>query len=192
MSFKELVKKNRSYRGFDESVVVTKEQLLEMVDCARFAPFSQNFQSFKYFLSCDPETNGIIQPLTAWARWLMPIELPRKGHMPTAFIILCYDSDIGPGPERFTKDVGICAQTILLSATEMGLGGCMIGNFSPEKMKAALKLADNLTPMLVIAIGKPDETVVMTEVKGDIKYYRDENDVHYVPKRSLEDLVINK
>ena len=47
--------------------------------------------------------------------------------------------------------------------------------------------------MLIVALGKPDEKVVITDVPkdGDIGYYRDEDDVHYVPKRRLEDIVLN-
>ena len=191
---KDLVRKNRSYRGFDESVKITRGQLEEIVDCARLTPFSQNFQSFKYYLSCDDETNAKIQPLTAWARWLQPMELPHKGHYPTAFIVICYDTDIGTGAQRFMKDVGIVAQTMLLAAVEMELGGIMIGNFSPEKISQALSLPENMQPVLVIALGKPDEAIVITDLPdgGDIQYYRDENDVHYVPKRSLSELIINK
>ena len=86
------------------------------------------------------------------------------------------------------------AQTMLLAATEMGLGGCMISNYDAGQVREALELPEHLMPVLIVAIGKPDETIVLTDVKedGDINYYRDENDVHYVPKRSLEDLIINK
>ena len=86
------------------------------------------------------------------------------------------------------------AQTMLLAATEMGLGGCMIGNYDAGQVREALEMPEHLMPVLIVAIGKPDETIVLTDVKedGDINYYRDENDVHYVPKRSLEDLIINK
>ena len=88
--------------------------------------------------------------------------------------------------------MGICAQTILLRATEMGLGGCMIGNFNPEKVRETLELEERFRPVLIIALGKPDETVVLTELKPgeSYNYYRDENDVHYVPKRPLEELII--
>ena len=68
----------------------------------------------------------------------------------------------------------------------------MIGNFSPEKVAAALALPANLTPVLIVAFGKPDETVVLTEVSpgAPLNYYRDDADIHYVPKRRLEDVVI--
>lgn len=191
---KDLVAKNRSYRGYDESVKITREQLLDIVDAARLTPFSQNFQSFKYYLSCDAETNAKIQPLTGWARWLQPMVLPHPGKCPTAFVVICYDKTIGPGAQRFSKDIGIVAQTMLLRAVEMDLGGIMIGNFSPEKVSEALALDENLQPVLIVAFGKPDEQVVLTDLgeDGSINYYRDENDVHYVPKRKLEDLIINR
>lgn len=194
MTFKELLKQNRSYRGFDESVPVTREQMEDMVDCTRYAPFSQNFQSFQYDLVCGKEECAAFQPCTHWARDLPQLTLPHPGHCPTGFIVLCYDTNIGPGIERFWKDVGICAHTILLRATEMGLGGCMIGNFSPAEVSTVRGLPPHLKPVLVIALGKPDEKIVLTELHpGESHhYYRDENDVHYVPKRPLADLIVKK
>lgn len=191
---KDLLKQNRSFRSYDESVRVTKEQLTDMIDCTRYAPFSQNYQAFKYYLVHTPEQCARLQPCTHWAKALPQKTLPPKGHCPTAFIVLCYDAAIGSNMQQFWKDVGICAHTILLRASEMGLGGCMIGNFSPAEVIHVLELPHGLTPLLVIAIGKPDETVVLTDLEegGDHRYYRDENDVHYVPKRRLEDLILNE
>jgi nitroreductase len=194
MDFVEFNKRNRSYRNYDESYVITRNQLEELITLTRFCPSSVNMQPFKYYLSSDKSTNNLIQHLTNWDRALQPMELPRKGHCPTGFIVICYDSEIGPGIERFWKDTGIVAQTILLGAVNMGLGGCMIGNFSPEKISEALMLSNHLKPVLLIALGKPDEKIVLTDAKEgeDINYYRDENDTHYVPKRTLNELIIKK
>jgi Nitroreductase len=191
---KDLLKQNRSYRGYDESVRLTREMLTDMIDCVRYAPFSQNFQAFKYYLAWTKEDCDKLQPCTHWARNLPELTLPHPGHCPTGFIVLCYDTRIGPGVQRFWKDVGICAHTILLRAAEMGLGGCMIGNFRPDEVSAAIGLDPVYQPLLVIALGKPDETVVITDLEegGDHRYYRDENDVHYVPKRKTEDLILNE
>ncbi|MCD7834933.1 MAG: nitroreductase family protein [Lachnospiraceae bacterium] len=193
MNLKDLVKANRSYRGYDESRRVTREELLEMIDCARLTASSVNQQPLRYYLAYEKEETDRIQPLTKWARGLPQMELPHPGMCPTAFIVICQDIRVFESQTRFSRDVGIVAQTILLAATEMGLGGCMIGNFSPAKISEALQLPAYLAPLLVVAIGKPAETVVMTEIGPDepTNYYRDENDVHYVPKRRLEDLVIN-
>lgn len=190
--FKDLVKRNRSYRGYDESRKITREELLALVDCARYAPSSVNRQPFQYYLACEPDQLAAIQPLTGWARALPEKGLPYPGHRPTAFIVICQNTDWEKDLSRFQKDVGIVAQTMLLAAVETGLGGIMIGNFSPEKIAAALSLPDHLVPLLIVAFGKPDETVVLTEaLPGEnLNYYRDENDVHYVPKRRLQDVVV--
>ena len=190
--FKDLVKQNRSYRGYDESRKITREELAEFVDCARFAPSSVNRQPFRYYLACEQAQLETIQPLTGWARALPEKHLPYPGKRPTAFIVICQDTDWEPDLNRFRTDVGIVAQTMLLAATEAGLGGIMIGNFSPAKLSAALALPDHLVPLLIVAFGKPDETIVLTEAAPgeSLNYYRDENDVHYVPKRRLEDVLL--
>lgn len=191
--FRDLVKANRSYRGFDESRDVSREELLEMVDCARLAASSVNQQPLRYYLAWEKEEVAKIQRMTKWARGLPQMELPHKGMCPTAFIVICQDTDIWESLARFQKDVGIVAQTILLAATEMGLGGCMIGNFNAGEVKENLELAENLAPLLIVAIGKPAEKIVLTEIgpEESTAYYRDEDDVHYVPKRRLNDILIN-
>ena len=189
---KELVKQSRSYRGYDESRKITREELAELVDCARFAPSSVNMQPFRYYLACEKEQLETIQPLTGWARALPEKRLPYPGHRPTAFIVICQETEWQDNLNRFLKDVGIVAQTMLLAAAEKGLGGIMIGNFSPEKISAALELPAHLVPLLIVAFGKPDEEIRIVEVTDDrTNYYRDENDVHYVPKRSLQDELLN-
>lgn len=192
MNFKELVKKNRSYRGFDHTRKVTEEELKEMADCARLAASSVNIQPLKYVLVCDEEETAKVQAVTRWARNLPEITLPHPGKEPTAFIVICQDLEIHDNKQRFVRDVGIAAQTILLAAVSMGLGGCMIGNYNREQLIDVLHLRANLEPMLVVAIGKPDEEIVLTEVGDDgrTEYYRDEKDVHYVPKRALQDVIL--
>jgi nitroreductase len=194
MDFLELNKKNRSYRNYDETVAVTWEQLESLVELTRYCPSSVNMQPFKYFISHTAETNAKIQPLTKWARALQPAEIPKPGHYPTAFIVICYDETVGPGVDRFWKDVGIVAQTIVLGASAMDLGGCLIGNFSPAQISSALDLPQHLRPVLIVAIGKPEETIIVLDAKEgeNLSYYRDENDAHYVPKRKLEELLINR
>lgn len=190
---KDIVKYSRSYRGYDETYRFTKEELMDFVDCARYAPSSVNAQPFRYYISWEKEEVDIIQGLTKWARALPDMQLPHKGKCPTAFVIICQDTNLSDAMNRYHRDVGIVAQTMLLAAAEKGLGGCMIGNFGAQSVKETLKLPENLQPMLIVAFGKPDEKIVLTEIEEgeSIKYYRDENDVHYVPKRKLQDIVVS-
>ena len=189
---KDLVKKSRSYRGYDESRKISKEELMELVDCARFAPSSVNRQPFQYLLAYEQSDLDRIQPLTGWARALPQMKLPHPGKCPTAFIVICQNTDWDADLNRYLRDVGIVAQTMLLAAAEKDLGGIMIGNFSPKKLAEAIDLPENIVPMLIVAFGKPDEKIVLTEVEAweSLKYYRDEQDTHYVPKRKLNDIIL--
>ena len=191
---KDLIIKNRSYRGYDSGRKVTREELEDMVDCARLSASSVNRQPIKYYLAWEQEEVDRIQALTKWARGLPELTLPHPGKNPAAFIVICQDMLLGDSKARFQKDVGIAAQSILLRAVEMGLGGCMIGNFSPAAIKETLELSPNLEPVLIVAVGKPDEKIVLTEAApGDsVDYYRDDEDVHYVPKRRLQDVVLSR
>ena len=188
----DLVKKNRSYRGYNHDRKLTKEELLSFVSCARLTASSINIQPLKYYLAWEDKEVSQIQTMTAWARALPDLKLPHPGMEPTGFIIICHDTGIAPNPARFHKDVGIVAQTMLLAAVEQGLGGCMIGNFSPSAVPETLHLKESLVPQLIVAFGEPAEEIELVDIDEgeDTNYYRDAQDVHYVPKRKLEDLVI--
>ncbi len=190
---KDLLLKNRSYRGYTRRPM-TREELTEFVDCARLCPSSVNAQPLRYYLVWEPEELAKVQPLTRWAKGLPQITLPHPGMEPTGFIIICQDLTLDPSLARYQRDVGIVAQTMLLAAAERGLGGCMIGSFLAGELQQALNLPDTIAPMLVVAFGEPAETVVLTQVgpDGSTRYYRDAQDVHYVPKRALEDLILPK
>lgn len=187
---KDLVIKNRSYRSYAQSPRVEREHLLALAELARFTPSSQNKQALRFRLVCTAEECAVMQPLTGWAKRLHPMVLPPEGHCPTAFIVICTDPEAGPS-QVFQKDVGIAAQTMLLGAAEMGFGGCMIGSFTPDKVKEALHLPEELKPELVVAFGYPDEEITLVDAKdGDTAYYRDENNRHHVPKLSMDELII--
>lgn len=190
--WKELLKSSRSSRGYDENRKVSRTELEQMVDCARYTPSTMNLQPLRYRLVHEAQEVETLQSLTKWAGALKELHLPREGHRPPAFVLICHDTQIAAATPGFLRDVGIVSQTILLSAKVMGLGGCALGAFSEEEVSRALNLPEHVKPMLVLAIGKPDETIVLKEAQAGEKttYYRDENDVHYVPKRKLEDVLL--
>lgn len=190
---RDLVEKSRSWRGYDENEKISRETLAELCDCARLCPSSVNKQPLKYYLAYKQPEVGRIQAETMWAKALPDITLPHPGKYPTAFIVICQDTDIDPNLKRFSRDVGAVAQTMLLAATEKGLGGIMIGSFNAGAIHDKLHLAENVHPLLVVAIGKPAEKIVLTDVPADgsTNYWRDENDVHYVPKRTLADELLD-
>lgn len=186
---KNLILKNRSYRRFFENVAISTEQLREMIDNARLSSTGRNIQSLKYILANSPELNGKIFPCLAWAGYLEDWNGPEAGERPSAYIIMVNDKSI---TESYFWDHGIAAQSILLTATELGFGGCMIGSVNKEKLRSAINIPEQFEVIQVIALGKPKEVVVLEDLpeNGDIKYLRDENAVHHVPKRKLDDIII--
>jgi len=186
---KELINKTRSYRRFDESRVITREELLDLVDCARLSASAGNRQPLKFMLSCDTEKNATIFPHLVWAAYLKDWPGPAPGERPTGYIVILGDTRVHPA---FECDHGIAAQSIMLAATEKGLGGCMIASIKRDALRAVLGIAQPLEILLVLALGRPVETVVIEPLpaSGDVRYWRDEKQRHHVPKRSLDELVV--
>lgn len=190
--FKDLVIKSRSYRNFDESRIITEDELKELIDIARFMPSSINLQALKFHITYEKDEVEKLVDCVHLAGLLPEYSFPEEGKHPTAFVIIFQDMDISDNEPLFLKDVGIAAQTIMLAAAEKDLGGCIIGSFDSTKIKVLLGHRDSLKAQLVLALGKPNEKVELKEMPSDGKtaYYRDENGVHCVPKRSLDELLV--
>ena len=188
---KDLIRKNRSYRRFHQDVAVDLETLRALVALARLSASGSNLQPLKYILSCHPETNARIFPNTRWAGYLKDWSGPAEGERPAAYIVILGDTKIR---KSFGCDHGIAAQSIMLGATERGLGGCMIGSIDRSELRQVLDIPEQYEILLILALGKPKEKAVIEEVgpDGDIRYYRDAEDVHHVPKRSLNELILRE
>ncbi len=184
---RDLIIKNRSYRRFDSKVKIPAEQLQKWVELARFSASGRNMQSLKYVICTSPEINDKIFPNLGWAGYLSNWKGPNVDERPVAYIVILHDKLIAG---NYGCDEGIASQSILLGAVESGFGGCMIGTVNKGKMTKLLKLPENLEIILVIALGKPAEKVVLEDAnEGEIKYWRDEKEVHHVPKRPLDELI---
>ncbi len=187
---KNLILKNRSYRRFFEEAEIGYDVLENLVDLARNTASTANLQGLKYKIINTPEDNLRVFSTLGWAGRLNGKGTPPEGERPSAYIIILCDTRIA---KELPIDCGIAAQTILLGAVEEGFGGCMLGSINREKLAVdfVIDLSDFTVP-LVIALGKPKENVILTEVgpDGNIAYYRDEEGNHYVPKRKLEDIII--
>lgn len=188
MGLHELVRKNRSYRRFCQDERITDKQLLEMIDLARLSASGMNKQALKFVIINSPGDCERVFPSAIWAGYLEGWDGPQEGERPAAYIIILGDKELGTA---FGVDHGIAAQSILLGAVEKGLGGCMIGSIRRKELRKDLNIPERYEILLLIALGKPGEEVVIDELQNnDIKYWRDEKGVHHVPKRSLDDILI--
>lgn len=181
---RDLVLKNRSVRKYDQSVPVSRETLVELVDLARHSASGGNRQALKFMLSWEPEKNATI------FRHIGLAGPPKDGQRPSAYIIILGDTAIA---NQYGVDPGIAAQSILLGATEKGLGGCMVGMLNRKGLHQALKIPERYEIVLVVTIGKPNESFVFeTAVPGSTRTrgWWDEQGVRHIPKRSLDELII--
>ena len=183
-SLETLLKRNRSYRGYDRSHEVTREELVEMVRTVTWIGSGMNAQPLRFRLVTG-EAAAAVHPLVKLGAALPEEHLPHAGEEPSAYIVICA---VQPENRVVDMDLGIAAQSILLRATEMGLGGIFILNFNAEALQKALELP--MKPLAVLGIGKPKERIFLMPCReGDsLDYYRKDG-VHFVPKLQVEDLL---
>lgn len=187
MQIRELIAKTRSYRRFDRTAELDREALLGILDAARLTPSGANRQSIRYFPITDGDDADFVTAHAKWAAYLTDWEGPRKDEAPSAWVLL-----LSPAESEAPKfDLGITAEAILLTATDAGFGGCIFLSIDREALAKRFGIGEQMRIDLAIALGKPAETVLITEVgeDGDIRYYRDGSDRHVVPKRTLEDML---
>ena len=191
MNIRELTLKNRSYRRFHQNEPVSMETLRDLVDLARVAQSPWNQQAVKFLLCNRPEKNAEIFAHLHWAARMPDWPGPAEGERPAAYIVIVGDRELG---KLFNYDHVVAGTTLLLAAAERGLGGCLLGAFSKKKISPTLGISDRYDPLLVVALGRPAETVVLDPVgpDGDTAYWTDQDGVHHVPKRSLEDLLLGE
>lgn len=189
-AFHSLVLKNRSYRRFYEEESISMETLEKLASLGRIVPSSANSQAIKFMLIHTPDENAKVYKTLGWAGMLADWDGPVEGERPSAYIVLLGDLALG---KNKLMDDGIIAQTILLGATSEGYGGCMLGNINRTELSKAFDIdLKKYSIDLVIALGKHKEEIILEEITPfhDNRYYRDEQGIHHVPKRHLEELII--
>ena len=185
-SLDSLLKKNRSYRGYDKKTLVTQEQLRKIVAVNPLLPSGRNQQALRFKLvTHDTGAEKVLANIKLGGA-LPELHLPFEGTEPEAFIIIC---STVPENKILDIDLGISAQSMLLKAVEMGLNGIMIGAYNKENIKKEFDLP--YEPVLIVAIGKGTENIRLVEINEDEshKYYRQDG-VHFVPKVKLEQLIL--
>jgi nitroreductase len=182
-----LLRKNRSYRGFDPSYVVAMRQLEAIVSVNPKIASSKNMQALRFRLLDAKSGGDRFCRLLRFGALLPELHLPFKGTEPQAFIIVC--STVPESPSLLL-DLGISLQSMGLKAVELGLNALIVRAFNRNEVKAELDLP--LEPVAVLAVGKGAEKIELVEVPAgsDLSYYRTEDGVHHVPKIRQEDLYI--
>ncbi|MGL5788166.1 MAG: nitroreductase family protein [Bacteroidales bacterium] len=188
MNVLDLMRRCRSYRRFDASYDIYRNELLQLVNLARLAPSARNMQPLRFRLVYSKSECDLVFPHLAWAGYLKDWNGPEESERPTAYIVVTRDTTLS---DQIFCDDGLAMQAMLLGAVEMGLGGCIVGSFKRKEIQEALKIDERYELLYVLALGKPAEEVVLEDmVDGDVKYWRSSDGTHHVPKRKPEDLIL--
>jgi nitroreductase len=189
----EIIARTRTFRRFVEKDLISLATLYDLIDLARLGGSARNGQPWQYMIANSSELCEKIFPYLGWAGYLTDWKGPVAGERPCAYVLCLLNKNRLKGPESEAQfDLGVASQNLLLGAMEKRIGGCRIGAFNP-KLASLFKLSDHLHLSLVIALGKPRETVIVEECKDDddIRYWRDEHGAHHVPKRSLQSCLLD-
>lgn len=184
---RELLRRDRTIRRFDQLREISPEDLRSLVELTRYCASGRNLQPLKYRIVTDPEERERLFPLLAWAGYLEDWEGPAEGERPAAYLIQCLDTRL---TQNCLCDDGLQLQAITLGATASGIGGCIIKSFNMVGVREVLQIPDWARIQCVLALGFPKEKVVIEDYSGDIKYFRTDDGVHHVPKRMAEDLFL--
>ena len=183
----DIIRKNRSYRRFDGTKKQSRELLESLVEAARFSPSVANLQRLRFRIVNGSEEVDYLFDQLAWAGYLKDWPGPKEGERPTSYILILAGDDRSA---YLDVDMGICAQSIMLTAVSKGLGGCMIGSFHRERTNARFA-SRGYKVALVLALGVPVERVETEDaVNGEIRYYRLADGTHRVPKLPLDELIL--
>jgi len=190
MTFESLIRKSRSYRRFYQNHKISKKTLLGLVNLARLSPSAGNLQPLRFIISNQIKNNNFIFPALNWANYLVDWNGPKPGERPSSYIIVLTEPTIS---KFYSIDCGIACQSILLGANSLGLGGCIIASVDKEIIKKNFKIPLFYEILVVIALGKPKEKIILEEsTLSKYKYFRDERGVHHVPKARLKEIIINQ
>lgn len=189
MNFRDIVTRSRSYRRFDASFRMEDAELVSLVELACYVPSSRNLQPLKYIAVSKREECDAVFGCLSWAGYLDDWDGPPEHERPAAYLVMLRDLEISSGA---ACDCGIAAQTILLGATALGLGGCLVASVERDRLRTVLNIPARYVIEFVLALGRPVEPVVLEQMQeeGDVRYYRDSHGIHHVPKRTVGEVLL--
>lgn len=188
MSTKDLIHSRRTIRKFRQTPL-TADQLRSYIDAARVAPSAANLQPLKYIAVQSSEMVEKLFPLVKWAGYLAPDYDPKPGERPTAYVVVCVDSRISQRSSEM--DVGAAVENLLLAAWEDGVGGCWMASVERAGVRKLLQIQEHLSISCVVALGYSAESPKEAAVEDSIKYYLDDTGTLCVPKRSMDEVLLD-
>lgn len=187
MNVTDAIRGRRTIRRFERKPV-DRDVLVSMVDLARLCPAAANLQPLEYIIVDEDGPVDECFPLIRLGAFLPDDEKPVFDERPAAYIVILVNTTIMKNGYQW--DVGAAGQNIMLEAVARGLGSCFIANVDREGMAKLLSIPEAYAIDAVIALGHPAERAVVIDAPGqDMRYYREPDGTHTVPKRRREDIL---
>ncbi len=193
----ELVTETRSTRRFKNTRRIDSEILKKLAELARLTPSSRNFQPLKYILINDRQKCADVFSCLNWAAAIAKWGGPNEEERPAGYIVVLGDQELAnkeprPGSSKYSVDPGIAVQTMHLGAKAYGLGSCILASVDRDRFRELFTVDSRYEILLVLALGYPDEQIKIEPMpeNGEVKYWRDEQEIHHVPKRSAEEVIL--
>jgi nitroreductase len=187
MKVYEAATQRRTVRKFKQQPI--ERALLEKyIDVARLAPSAANMQPLKYMIVDEPLKVKQVFENVKWAAYIAPAGDPQESERPVAFIVILADTEIKKA--GYELDAGAAAQSIFLTAWEDGVGTCWMAAIDRDKIREVLKIPERYVINTVIALGYIAEHPVFEDIKDSVKYYKDSDGMLHVPKRTLQEVIV--
>ncbi|MBD7912801.1 MULTISPECIES: nitroreductase family protein [Clostridium] len=177
----------RTVRKFKQDKIERKT-LESLINGARLAPSGGNLQPLKYIIVDKEEEVKKIYENVAWAKYLGENFKQNEDERPTAFIAVLVDTDIKKN--GYEIDLGAAVENILLGAYSEGIGTCWMGAINKKEISKILRIPDRFLLNTVIALGYKGEFPTTVDTEDSIIYYKGEDGELCVPKRKLEDIIL--
>ncbi|HEY63138.1 MAG TPA: hypothetical protein G4O02_01050 [Caldilineae bacterium] len=159
----DVLARRRSIRAFTDDPL-PEGWVTTLLRAATLAPSSGNMQAWEFIIVEDPRVKEKLVAATFTGYHAGPGNPQRwLAHAP-GLIAVCVDTKrtgarYGPEGKRYWArvDGAIAVENMVIAATAMGLGTCLVGGFRPEEVAEALRLPEHVRPFVLLAVGYPAE-----------------------------------
>ncbi len=189
----EAIIKRRSVRSFSQEPI-SQELLTKLIDAARVGPSGANRQPLEYVVVTEADLCQQVFDCLKWAAYTTPRGTPAPGFTPTAYVAVCVNTELYlEGIYKY--DVGAAIQTMLLLGVASGLGSTWLKSINVPKLSEIMGIPEGVELDSIVAFGQPAEEPILVDLEPGqeglevIKYWRDDDDQQFVPKRHISHIL---
>ena len=148
----EVIKNRWSTRSFDKNHQISDEEILSILEAARWAPSSKNSQPWRFLAGKRGDKN-----FAAFVSTLTGFNLEWAPNASAMILVASYGNPV-TNDEIF--DAGLAVSSMTFQIHSLGLHAHQMAGFSKSKLKTLFNLDEYIVPLVLVAVGKitkPDE-----------------------------------